>query len=102
MIKITSLQLFADQQSVTHEPNVMNHSFAHLPEYGEFGMRLYGWIPVLRDGRSLGDFTTSIPGSKHQPKHGGERGVVQNDANLEAEHTKSLNTNVSQDTKMII
>lgn len=87
---------------MAHEHNVMNHSFSHLPEYGEFGVRLYGWIPVLREGRSLGDFTTSIPGCEHQPKHSGERGVVQNDAHLKAEHTKSLNINGSQGTEMII
>lgn len=73
-----------------------------LPEYGEFEVGLCGLICVIWVGRSLGDFITSIPGSEDQPKHSWERGVVQKDANLKAEYTKSLNTNGSQVTKMII
>lgn len=85
------LQLFTD---VTHLVLVQCHKplFGHLPEYGQFGVGLCGWIPLLRKRWSLGDFTTSIPGSEHQPKHGGERGVVQNDANLKTECTPLLYT----------
>lgn len=82
--------------------DLVKHCFGCLPEYSEFSMGLCGRISVLREGWSLGDFITGISGSEHQPKHGGESRVVQKDSNLEAEHTKSLNTNYNQGTKMII